>query len=723
MKLVFTEKKLLSPFLVLLLFLPLMGLSQSSGQSFKQRAIKRLEGLPKRERLKVLEDHISDTGTTNPNLVLPLARWTLNSIEPADSAYQKTILYNAIGNVYEYLPKLDSAILIYDMGLTYAKRMGSFHHQAVTQNNLGNMYIKMGEFEKGQLQLEEALSAAKADSNDLFIASISANLANVYEEKGEFELSLQLLLDALAVYREVGDPFKEAVALSNIGNFYSNQGSFDLAKENYLRAIKIQKIHQYYRDMARVLVNLANLHGKHGQLDSSFTYLQKALEVSNTHSILDQKSRAHYNLGEFYVQKKEFSKAISQFQKTLYLTDKFNIRIGSASSHLSLSSAHLENGNLDSARHHYKLYQKEFSDIVSTDIALDTLRISYGIAKEAGNYRKALLRFQTYHMMNDSLKERLRDSELIALQKDFELEEKRHENELLKKEKDAASAQLRARSVQMWALAGSVAALLIIIWIVSTSRMRQKKVNDELNQQKKATEAQNKRLKLEQTKRERILKTVSHDFKNQIFNIQGVSSLILSENEKLNEEHEKLIKLLKESADQGLNIIEELALERKKVEKTNVNLSDLLIKIVEEYNPRAKHKNINLVLEIEEHCTVLSNRKALHRILSNLLSNALKYSEGDSEVKLKAFQKNNNCTILLSDEGQGFKQEELETLFEPYQEFWSQPTGNETSTGIGLSIVKEIADSIGLEVSVKSKWKEGTTFTLTFKEEASEKAA
>lgn len=69
--------------------------------------------------------------------------------------------------------------------------------------------------------------------------------------------------------------------------------------------------------------------------------------------------------------------------------------------------------------------------------------------------------------------------------------------------------------------------------------------------------------------------------------------------------------------------------------------------------------------------------------------------------------------IIIADEGQGIKAEELPLLFGRFQKLSARPTGNEISTGLGLSVSKEFIDVLQGHIAVKSTWEVGTTFTVS----------
>ncbi len=101
-------------------------------------------------------------------------------------------------------------------------------------------------------------------------------------------------------------------------------------------------------------------------------------------------------------------------------------------------------------------------------------------------------------------------------------------------------------------------------------------------------------------------------------------------------------------------------------------------------------------------------------ITENLLSNAIKYSHPGKQVCVKAYKENGSYKIQVSDEGRGIPKKEIPKLYKRFEKLSPRPTAGEPSHGLGLSIVKDLVDSLGATIHCKSAINKGTTFTITF---------
>jgi signal transduction histidine kinase len=102
----------------------------------------------------------------------------------------------------------------------------------------------------------------------------------------------------------------------------------------------------------------------------------------------------------------------------------------------------------------------------------------------------------------------------------------------------------------------------------------------------------------------------------------------------------------------------------------------------------------------------------MKEVVDNLINNAIKYGPKNTEVILEAFFTNSKVTIEVSDNGVGISDQDLKKIFTKGATLSAKPTGDESSSGLGLWIVKKIVEAHNGKVWVKSKVGKGTTFVV-----------
>jgi signal transduction histidine kinase len=105
------------------------------------------------------------------------------------------------------------------------------------------------------------------------------------------------------------------------------------------------------------------------------------------------------------------------------------------------------------------------------------------------------------------------------------------------------------------------------------------------------------------------------------------------------------------------------------------------------------------------------DEKLLQHILLNLLTNAVKYSPQEGEVRFELWEQGESLYFRISDQGIGIPQDELERLFEPFHR--AKNVGDISGTGLGMAIAKESVDRHGGTIECQSEIGVGTTVTVT----------
>jgi signal transduction histidine kinase len=180
-----------------------------------------------------------------------------------------------------------------------------------------------------------------------------------------------------------------------------------------------------------------------------------------------------------------------------------------------------------------------------------------------------------------------------------------------------------------------------------------------------------------------------------------------------------------ESSDQMLDIIMKL-LDVNKIESGGYELYctptslDVLERQVQGYQVRAAQKAIQLSYEFIE-ASIYADALALQQVFDNLISNAIKYSPEWSKIWIRTLRQVNPSgsamvRIEIQDEGPGLTEQDKTKLFTKFARLSAKPTGQESSTGLGLSIVKRLVDEMNGQVWCESEHGKGATFIVELPE-------
>lgn len=211
--------------------------------------------------------------------------------------------------------------------------------------------------------------------------------------------------------------------------------------------------------------------------------------------------------------------------------------------------------------------------------------------------------------------------------------------------------------------------------------------------------------------------TVSHELKTPISSIK--MSLQLLENEQigeLNNEQTSLVENIKDDANRLLKITSEL-LNMTQVEsgsiqlnKTRTSVNEIIEYAVNTVKSAAEQKNIQFEITSTNEIHVLADKEKTAWVITNLLSNAIRYADENSTIKIKIEEALiNKIEISVTDQGQGILPEYIDKIFDRY---YRVPGTQKEGTGLGLSISKEFIEAQGGTISVKSEYGIGSTFSI-----------
>ncbi|MFH0842719.1 MAG: PAS domain S-box protein [Bacteroidota bacterium] len=223
-----------------------------------------------------------------------------------------------------------------------------------------------------------------------------------------------------------------------------------------------------------------------------------------------------------------------------------------------------------------------------------------------------------------------------------------------------------------------------------------------------------------------FMSTMSHEIRTPLNEVIGITNLLLQGQPR--EDQMDFIKTLRFSGNHLLTLVNDVLdynkMESGKIvfEQTLFNLNDFLEEIMRSYSFRSKAKQLSFEIKREGRLPdeVVGDQIRLNQILSNLLSNALKFTkQGGITVFLKELERKAGQSTLefsIKDSGIGIPKERQEAIFESFTQASSDTTRQYGGSGLGLAICKRLVELQGGKVMVESEPGTGSTFkfTMTF---------
>lgn len=201
---------------------------------------------------------------------------------------------------------------------------------------------------------------------------------------------------------------------------------------------------------------------------------------------------------------------------------------------------------------------------------------------------------------------------------------------------------------------------------------------------------------------------IAHEIRNPLASISG-SVQFLKKELKLDTENKKLMNIIVKESNRLSKSVEEFLdfTKTTPLKKSEFNLSSLLDDIIDLIG--FINKEINLIKKYNKKNFIYADRKKINQLIWNLINNSVKALSGKGNVEISIYLNDNNINLSIKDNGIGIEKGELSKIFVPFYSKFS------SGIGLGMAIVKRIADEHDLEIKMNSKKNIGTEVIVCFK--------
>ena len=234
------------------------------------------------------------------------------------------------------------------------------------------------------------------------------------------------------------------------------------------------------------------------------------------------------------------------------------------------------------------------------------------------------------------------------------------------------------------------------------------------------TQAQREMAKTDEFRRD-LMANVSHDLKTPLTMIKAYAEMIRDISYKDPEKMNEHLEIIVDETDRLTVLVNDiLDLSRMQSNADTLclekfDLSSDIKTIVNRYQIIKETEQYNIILDMPDQIMVKADKKKLNQVIYNLINNAINYTGSDKTVTLRVTKHKKYYLVEIIDTGKGIKESEIPYIWNKYYKNDKNHQRNVVSTGLGLSIVKEILELHGYEYGVKSELKKGSTFYFKIK--------
>ena len=221
-------------------------------------------------------------------------------------------------------------------------------------------------------------------------------------------------------------------------------------------------------------------------------------------------------------------------------------------------------------------------------------------------------------------------------------------------------------------------------------------------------------LKFTQEMQENFTRIISHDLKGPVTNIRMAQFMlrdILHDNEEARSILDNMDATLNGMVEMIRVFLEAMDSQQLDARLEPLEIHDLIVEIIEQYRLSADRKQIRLTMHDCDR-RVIADQHLMRQVLSNLISNAIKFSPPGAQTSVWTEGRDGMVRICIADEGPGIPPEERGKLFNMFGKASTRPTAGETSTGLGLWIVRELTQLQGGQVGVDQTAEGGALFWI-----------
>lgn len=547
------------------------------------------------------------------------------------------------------------------------------------------------------------------------------NISNAANSMGKDKESMESLLKALELSNAINDTDRLAPILVRMGFQYHGQDNYRMAIKTFKEALEaITERSEHVSHMTKL--GIADALIDSGNFEVA---LETAHGVLNSNPSPRNTAFAHTALADIYIAKGDSQAAVP------HLLANYNYGKESGIPYFSLDAANklgileYRNGNLKKAR----MYLEEARDInesykmlridASVTRFLTKLSIVENRPDEGIKYLNKLIE------LHDSLSQAEQAEKAAEAQKKFENQLTERENAFLSEKTALQESEIEWKNKLILAISALSVLLLVFVVVVALQRRAVARKNEQLDTQNKLIAQQAEELRMLDKQKNTFFANVSHELRTPLTLILGPLEKLLSQEKQLSRASFGNLTLAHQGTQRLRELVEEiLDVTRLNNEKLKLNLKAedfkrFIHRSFHAFESMAELKEQRFTLDYQHADTkaLLMDRDKVEKVISNLISNAFKFSPAGTEVKLTVVGKGSQHTITVTDQGPGLKEAQINKIFE---RSYQNQDGYQGGLGIGLWLAKELALLMKGDLEAANNPEGGASFTFTFTAEETE---
>ena len=569
-------------------------------------------------------------------------------------------------------------------------------------------YFTKGDFLEALDFAQKALEGMKAVGDSFNVAINYGMIGSIYTSMNLLDKATENLILSAEMSERIGDTLGVAISQQNLGNVFLQLADLKTAKLYYETAAEIYKKHGWNGYLANTYNSMT---GVEIDADKKLELLKKALYYAKEHPQYLGSIYANWAL-YYFDDKQDPTKAVQYGLRSLKKAESSGDVDLITEDYVKLGSYYHALNKTDSSIYYLNLgieKAKEYEIRVEEEDASFFLHQLY---KKQNNTTKALEYLENAYLLKDSIYNQKVTEQLQSNAAKFELEKK--ERALAEQRLQIAQQKNLRQQIILFALLAL--ALLVGVYQWFLFRQQHKKRETELALAHQQAETQ-KLKELDQLK-STFFTNISHELRTPLTLILAPLMDAIPEI-KSNSVKDKL-KIVQSNAKNLLNLVNEIMDLSKmqagqlEVSRQKIMLAPLVRRLFFAFESLAGIRNLEYQInyQIQQPLQVQLDVEKFEKILNNLLSNAIKYTETGGKVHLNIRETPKGLSFEVMDTGTGIHPDDQAHVFKRFYQAKNEKMPLQGGTGVGLALAKELAKLLQGDLTFKSEWGKGSTFTL-----------
>lgn len=623
-----------------------------------------------------------------------------------------------------YQGSYDQCIDFHLKSLELRKGLGDNIDISDCLRGIGIAYKLKGDFDEALDYLNQSLRIEKEINNRGGIATTLNHIGIINSLRGDYSYAMDIYFEALDIERELDDKSGLAYTYQNIGVIYDTQKDYPKALEYYHESLSLRKEIGERRGVAQIINYIGVVYQKSANYEKALEQYQEALNIKQELGDKRGVADGNLNIGKLYADQGMQNKAIEYKKKALAISEEINSDWGKVGALISLGESYQQLGKFSLSKQYLMngiALAKEAQLFASVR---DGAWILASVEKDMSNFRDAYDAMVVYQQMSDSISNVEITKRITLMEARFNFQQERDSIQFAnEKEKLILDQQIQSQKTTQLITLVAIAVLVLIIAILFGFYRFKIAANKRLSQLNTKIQERNDSLRALNEEKNHLIGIVAHDLQNPLSGIIG--ALDLMDQKEMSEENRSMKDLIHISSTRMHKMIKEI-LNIETIEKgldgiksQPYHFSKAVSEVCKEYERLAKEKNISIEQSIDRNIQILADERYIVQIVENLVSNAIKFSPHDKKVQVTLSEVDGKARLQVKDEGPGLSEGDKKMLFHRYQRLSAKPTGGESSTGLGLSIVKMFVERMDGTIWCESELGQGASFFVEFAVEES----